>query len=71
MPCDGDYQSTTTVYDPILHTYPITQTNALSKSTNTAYLTSLGVPYSGDRRESFFGVNNLYRLDGLGRTLAR
>ncbi len=48
---DGEYQWTTTVYDPTFHTYPITQTNALNEVYQYILSEQPGSAIPGYRRE--------------------
>jgi RHS repeat-associated protein len=63
----GDSNESSTQYDETLQTYPIQMTNALSQSSSTEYLFSMGLPY---RVTDPNGWTSTTSYDGLGRTLS-
>jgi len=63
----GPAQTTTTVYDASLKTYPVQTTNALGQSSTTEYVYALGLPASATDPN---GWTTTTTYDGLGRTLS-
>jgi YD repeat-containing protein len=60
------YIEQSTVYDDT-NTYPISQTNTMNETTQTAYLYTLGVPYQVNDPNGWVTTTT---YDGLGRTLS-